>query len=102
MSSRLVLLQLRLLSRVVPDLRFEQLAIGEDDLLSRLAADASCLQPDVLYFAAVVLDGDRIAHDERLVDHYRDRGEEIAEDVLNGERDGKTADAKRCEEPFNL
>jgi len=61
-----------------------------------------CLQADVLHLAAIVLDRDRVSDDEWLVHHDRDRGEEIAEDVLDRERDGKTADPESGEERPDL
>src|SRR5438874_13395838 len=88
----------RVLPRVIPDLALEQLAVGEDDLLARFAAHAGRLEADVLYFPAIVLHGDRVADHEGLVDDDCDRREQIAKNVLNGERHGETTDAKSGEQ----
>ena len=44
------------------------------------------------------LDADRVADVERLVEHDRQRGEEVAEDVLDRERDRDAADAEAGDE----
>src|SRR4051794_32198065 len=90
------------LPRVIPDLALQKLTVREDDLLAGVAADARGFEANVLDFAAVVLHRDRIADDERLVEHDRDRGEQVAEDVLNGERDGDTADSQSSKERLDL
>src|SRR4051812_23915564 len=92
----------RSLPRVVPDLALEQLSVCEDDLLAGFAAHARGLESDVLDLAAIILHRDRVADDERLVQHDRDRGEKIGERVLHGERNGQSADAKSGEQRLDL
>src|SRR2546423_13117976 len=82
------------LPRVIPDLALKELAIGEDDLLAGVAADARRFEADVLHLAAVILHRDRITHYERLVEHDHDGGKQVAEDVLHGEGDGGTANSQ--------
>src|ERR1700730_15895185 len=82
------------LSRGVPDLALEQFAVGEDDHLPRLAQHACRLEADVLNLASIVLDANRRAHYDGLVDDDRDGGEQVAKDVLNGERNRKSADSE--------
>src|SRR5437762_2899379 len=82
------------LPRVIPDLALQELAIGEDDLLAGVAADTRRFEADVLHLAAVILHRDRITHYERLVEHDGDRGKQVAENVLHGERDGDTANSQ--------
>src|SRR5256714_9036328 len=90
------------LPRVIPDLALKELAIGEDDLLAGVAADACRFEPDVLHLAAVILHRDRITHHERLVEHDGDGGKQVAEDVLHGERDGDTANSQPGEKRLDL
>ena len=65
----------------------EQIAVADDDLLAGDAADARRLEPDVLDRAGDLIDADRVADVERLVEHDRQRREQVAEDVLHRERD---------------
>ena len=90
------------LPRVIPDLALQQLAVGEDDLLSGFTAHARRLQADVLDLAAIVLDRDLIADDEGFIHDDRDRGKQIAQDVLNGERDRESADTNAGEKRPDL
>src|SRR6185436_17613526 len=71
---------------------------GDDHLLAGEAPDARGLEPDMLDRAVHAFDLNRVAHDEGLVEDDRERGEEISEDVLDGERDGDAADAKSGDE----
>ena len=66
------------------------------------AADARRLEPDVLDGARDLIDADRVADVERLVEHDRQRGEQIAEDVLHRERDGDAADAEAGDQRRDL
>ena len=90
------------LPRVISDFAFQQLAVGKDDLLARIAAHASGFQTDVLHLAAIVLDRDLVANYERLVRHNGDGGEKVAEDVLNGERNRQTADSETGQQWLDL
>ena len=53
------------------------------------------LSPMCSTVPVIVIDADRVADVERLVEDDRQRGEEVAEDVLHGERDRDAADAER-------
>ena len=72
----------------------QQIAVADDDLLAGHAAHARRLEADVLDDARDLVDADVVADVERLVEHDRQRGEQIAEDVLHRERDGDAADAE--------
>ena len=72
----------------------QQVAVADDDLLAGDAADARRLEPDVLDGSGDLIDADRVADVERFVEHDRERREQVAEDVLHGERDGDAADAE--------
>ena len=63
-------------------------------MLSVDAADPSGLESDVFHGSAQPVHVDRVAFVERLVEHDGERGKEVAEDVLHGERNGDTADAQ--------
>ena len=78
----------------VADAAAQQVGIGEDQLLSRDAADAGGLDPDVLDRSGHVADDHEVSWDERLVEHDRERREQIAEDVLNGEGNRESTDAE--------
>ena len=52
--------------------------------------------------ALEVVHGDRVADDERLVEHDRERREQVGEDVLQRERDRDAADAESGEDAAGL
>ena len=76
------------------DARRQQVGIRADQLLAREAADPGRLDADPLDRARLVADGHEIADHERLVQHDRERREQVAQDVLGGERDRDAADAE--------
>src|SRR5690606_35105297 len=78
----------------VPDPALEQVGDGEDELLSGEAAESGGLGTQVDAGTGEVADDDEVAQDERLVEDDREGGEEIAEDVLESERDGDPPDAE--------
>src|SRR4051794_18461813 len=69
------------LTLVVSDATLEQLAIGDDDLLTAHATQPGRLQTDALDRALRLIDGDGVTDVERLVENDRKRREEIAENV---------------------
>ncbi|MNM90815.1 hypothetical protein D3C81_1030920 [compost metagenome] len=83
---------------VVLDGAADHAGIGHDDLLTAQTADARGLQPDLLDGAGQCADDDEVAHLERLVHGNRQRGEQVAEDVLHGKRNGNAAHAKAGDE----
>jgi hypothetical protein len=70
----------------------DEVVVPDHDLLARDAAQARRLDPDALDGALELAEDDRVADDEGLVEQDRDRGEEVAEDVLRrqGDRDAAT------------
>ena len=72
----------------------DQFGIAHDDLLAAVGADAGGFQADILDLAGGAADIDGVAHLERLVDGDRQRGEQIAKDVLCRQRHGDAADAE--------
>src|SRR5437763_11921508 len=79
---------------VVPDAALQQLTVQDDDLLTADAAQPRGLQPDPLDGSLRLIDRNGVTDIERLVEHDRECGEEIAENVLYGERDGDAANAE--------
>src|SRR6185437_13260311 len=80
----------------------EEITVADDDLLAIHAADAGGFQPNVLDGARHLIDANRVTDVEWLVEHDRQRGEQIAEDVLHGKRDRDAADAKSGDQRRNL
>jgi len=85
-------------ARIISDFALEQLAVRENDLLSRVASHPCRLQPDVLDLAAVILNRDRVSDNERLVYNDGDRGKEIGQRCLDSESDRESADTKSGEQ----
>src|SRR5580693_2248797 len=76
----------------------QDVGVRENNLLARLAAQSSALDADVLDRAGEGVQAQAVADDEGLVQSDRQRGEQIAEDVLQGERHCHAADAEAGEQ----
>ena len=72
----------------------EQVGVGDDHLLAGDRAHARRLEADLLDRAGGRVPADLIAAAERLVEHDRQRREQIGENALGGEADGDAADAE--------
>ncbi len=79
---------------VVADAAGEEVVVGEDQLLAAEAADAGGLQAHVLDGAQEVPHDDEVADHEGLVQRDGERGEEVGQDVLQGQGHGDAADAQ--------
>src|SRR5690606_30768854 len=78
----------------VPDAAPEEIRICEDELLSAERTDTSGLYPDPLDCSELFSHNNKIPNLKRPIEEYRERGKEIAENILHGESDGNTADSK--------
>src|SRR5437660_155904 len=76
----------------------EQLGVGHHHLLAGERAQAGRLEPDPLDPSGGAVVADRVAALERLVEHDRQRREQIGENALRGEADGDAADAEPGDE----
>ena len=72
----------------------EQIGVGDDHLLAGDRADPGALEADLLDRAGGLVEADRVAAAERLVEDDRERREQVREDALGGEADGDAADAE--------
>jgi hypothetical protein len=79
---------------VVAHAALQQVAVGKDDLLAIEAAQSRALDADVLHRAQEGVDGEEVADHERPVERDRQRGEQIAQHVLRGQRHGHAAHAQ--------
>src|SRR3990170_7363447 len=78
----------------VADAALKQIGVGEHDQLAIQAAHVRGLESYVLDGAAQLAHNHEIADHERLVERDRQRGEQVAEDVLYRERNGHPADSQ--------
>jgi hypothetical protein len=79
---------------VVSNPAAHQVGVREDELFAGEAPDARGLQPDAFHGSVQVVDVDEIAHLKGLIQDDGEGREEVAEDVLEGERNGHTPDSQ--------
>jgi hypothetical protein len=79
---------------VVVDAAPQQLAVGEHDLFAAQAAQPGGFQADVFDRAEGIAHDDEVADLEGLVEHDRERGKQVAEDVLGGQGHRDAADTE--------
>src|SRR5690606_5742126 len=79
---------------VVANHRFQQFCIRAHDLFAGQAAQARRLDADIFDIALHVADRNVIADFKWLVESYRQRGKQIAEDVLQRQCNRNAADAE--------
>ncbi|VTR68113.1 hypothetical protein DESC_690050 [Desulfosarcina cetonica] len=79
---------------VIADTAFQKIRIGEDQLLTGKTAQAGGFEAHMLDRAHVVVDDDEIVDDEGLVQDNGKGSKKIAENVLDGQGHGDTADAQ--------
>ncbi len=80
----------------------QQIGIAEDELLARQTPDTCRFEPDTLHRAHQVVHDDEVAGHEGLVQHDRERREQIGEDVLDRERHGDSAHAQTRDQRRDL
>ena len=76
----------------------QDIGVRQNDLLAGLAAQARGLDADVFDLADEGVDHQAVADHEGLVERDRQRGEQIAEHVLQSQRDRHAADAQAGEQ----
>ncbi len=76
----------------------QHVGIRDDDLFAALAAQARALDPDVLDGARKGVHHQVVADPEGLVERDGQRGEQIHQHALQGERDGDAADSQAGEQ----
>ena len=83
---------------VVADTAAEQVRVGDDDLFAAEASQPRALDADLLHRPHELPDDDEVPDDERTVQCDRQRCEQIAEHVLQGESYRDPADSQASDQ----
>jgi len=87
---------------VVADAAFQKIVVGKNELLAAQAANARGLESDVLDRSGKRIHHDIVADNERFVQHDGQRRQQIAQNILHGQRHGDAADAQPRHEPRDV
>lgn len=77
---------------------FQQIGIGNNEFLARYARQSCRFQSDIFHGTVQIVDDNGIPDFERFVNGDRQGGEQISQNILDGQRYGDTTDAEACDQ----